>query len=260
MRDRLEPLLTTYVWLVYTFMYAPILLMGLFSLNSSELMTFPLEHFTLRWYGETLTDARILAGLGTTFLIALPVTILTLSWARPPPWPWSATTFPQAALPGAPLPALLPAPDRLRHRRGHVPGRDRHEPQPPHRLDRPVADHPPLHHRDRGLGPASTRAWRRPPPTSAPPAGRPSASSPCRSCATACWPPPSWPSCCPRPNTPSRPSPAAASSLSVLVASDFRFHLSPKLNALAMLIVAFNVLVIVASELVRRGRPTMQKA
>lgn len=48
--------------------------------------------------------------------------------------------------------------------------------------------------------------------------------------------------------------------LSVLVASDFRFHLSPKLNALAMLIVAFNVLVIVASELVRRGRPTMQKA
>ena len=46
MRDRLEPLLTTYVWLVYTFMYAPILLMGLFSLNSSELMTFPLEHFT----------------------------------------------------------------------------------------------------------------------------------------------------------------------------------------------------------------------
>ena len=38
--------------------------------------------------------------------------------------------------------------------------------------------------------------------------------------------------------------------LSVLVASDFRFHLSPKLNALAMLIVAF-IFVIVASELVQ---------
>jgi ABC-type spermidine/putrescine transport system permease subunit II len=40
--------------------------------------------------------------------------------------------------------------------------------------------------------------------------------------------------------------------LSILVASDFRFHLSPTLNALAMLIVLFNVLVIALSEAVRR--------
>ena len=50
-----------------------------------------------------------------------------------------------------------------------------------------------------------------------------------------------------------------AQPLSVLVASDFRFDLSPKLNALAMLIVLFNVAVIAASELLRR-RPLRARA
>jgi spermidine/putrescine transport system permease protein len=40
--------------------------------------------------------------------------------------------------------------------------------------------------------------------------------------------------------------------LSVLVASDFRFHLSPKLDALATLIVLANILLVAGSELVRR--------
>ena len=40
--------------------------------------------------------------------------------------------------------------------------------------------------------------------------------------------------------------------LSVLVASDFRFNLSPTLNALAMLIVLFNVVIVVLSEILRR--------
>jgi len=40
--------------------------------------------------------------------------------------------------------------------------------------------------------------------------------------------------------------------LSILVASDFRFNLSPKLSALAMLIVLLNVLIIVASEVLRQ--------
>lgn len=46
-------LLGAYVWLVYAFMYAPILLMGLFSLNSAELMAFPLKAavLSLAWWG-----------------------------------------------------------------------------------------------------------------------------------------------------------------------------------------------------------------
>jgi ABC-type spermidine/putrescine transport system permease subunit II len=40
--------------------------------------------------------------------------------------------------------------------------------------------------------------------------------------------------------------------LAIMVASDFRFHLSPKLDALATLIVIANILLVAASELVRR--------
>jgi ABC-type spermidine/putrescine transport system permease subunit II len=76
-RNGIERLLGAYVGLVYGFLYTPILLMGLFSLNSAEFMAFPLEGFTWRWYAAVLHDARLLGGLGTTFLIAVPVTLIT---------------------------------------------------------------------------------------------------------------------------------------------------------------------------------------
>lgn len=43
-----------------------------------------------------------------------------------------------------------------------------------------------------------------------------------------------------------------AQPLSILVASDFRFHLSPTLYALAGLIVLFNIVVVIISEALRR--------
>lgn len=78
MRSReIEALLRGHVWLVYGFMYAPLLMMGLFSLNSAEFMAFPLQRFTTDWYAETLIDARLLGGFLTTLSIALPVTLIT---------------------------------------------------------------------------------------------------------------------------------------------------------------------------------------
>ncbi len=77
MRGGLERLLQFYACLVYAFMYAPILLMGLFSLNSTRYMTFPLEDFTFAWYGQVMSDTRILGGLLTTFMVAIPVTLIT---------------------------------------------------------------------------------------------------------------------------------------------------------------------------------------
>ncbi|MFO1349838.1 MAG: ABC transporter permease [Gammaproteobacteria bacterium] len=73
----MEAWLRTHVWLVFGFLYAPLAVMGLFSLNSAEFMAFPLERFTLDWYAQTLTDSRLLSGLLTTFMIALPVTVIT---------------------------------------------------------------------------------------------------------------------------------------------------------------------------------------
>ena len=72
-----ERLLLGHVWTIYALMYAPLVLMGLFSLNSSEFMAFPLESFTFRWYQEVVVDTRLLGGFLTTLSIALPVTLIT---------------------------------------------------------------------------------------------------------------------------------------------------------------------------------------
>ena len=77
MRGLLERLLQVHAGLVYGLMYAPILLMGLFSFNSAKFMAFPLGAFTLAWYREVLGDSRILGGLATTFTVAIPVTLTT---------------------------------------------------------------------------------------------------------------------------------------------------------------------------------------
>ncbi len=66
-----------YAFLIYGFIYLPIMLMGLFSVNSSDLIAFPLTDFTLHWYSQILHDSRILKGLITTMSVAVPVTLIT---------------------------------------------------------------------------------------------------------------------------------------------------------------------------------------
>jgi len=66
-----------YTFVVYGFVYLPIMLMGLFSLNSSDMIAFPLTGFTTSWYYDILHDARIFRGLLTTMAVAFPVTIIT---------------------------------------------------------------------------------------------------------------------------------------------------------------------------------------
>ena len=73
----IERLLVGHVWAVYGFLYAPLVVMGLFSLNSAEFMAFPLEEFTFRWYREVVADERLLGGFLTTLSIAVPVTMVT---------------------------------------------------------------------------------------------------------------------------------------------------------------------------------------
>jgi len=66
-----------YAFVVYGFVYLPIMLMGLFSLNSSDMIAFPLTGFTLDWYNQILHDGRIFKGLVTTMAVAFPVTAIT---------------------------------------------------------------------------------------------------------------------------------------------------------------------------------------
>jgi spermidine/putrescine transport system permease protein len=74
MRGRNLPLL--WIWLVYGFMYLPIAVIALFAFNASEIIAFPLQGFTLGWFARVLSDGRLIGGLGLSFLVSVPVAAL----------------------------------------------------------------------------------------------------------------------------------------------------------------------------------------
>jgi len=63
-------LLSGFFALVIAFLYAPILVLLIFSFNKSELPSFPLTGFTLHWYHQFLTNAELRASLGTSAIVA----------------------------------------------------------------------------------------------------------------------------------------------------------------------------------------------
>jgi spermidine/putrescine transport system permease protein len=56
--------------LVIAFLYAPIVILIIFSFNDSELPSFPLSGFTLHWYREFLANGDLRAALATSAKIA----------------------------------------------------------------------------------------------------------------------------------------------------------------------------------------------
>ncbi|KFE35264.1 ABC transporter permease [Thioclava atlantica] len=71
---------TFWVWAVFAFMYLPIAMIALFSLNDSKIMSLPFSGFTLHWYADVLGDGRLGGGFLTTlsvaFLVAICATVL----------------------------------------------------------------------------------------------------------------------------------------------------------------------------------------
>ena len=63
-------LLSGFFALVIAFLYAPILVLLIFSFNKSELPSFPLTGFTLHWYHQFLTNAELRGSLGTSAIVA----------------------------------------------------------------------------------------------------------------------------------------------------------------------------------------------
>jgi spermidine/putrescine transport system permease protein len=56
--------------LPYLFLYAPLLVTLVFSLNDSRVQTFPLSGFTFRWYQELLSNIALITALKRTLLVA----------------------------------------------------------------------------------------------------------------------------------------------------------------------------------------------
>ena len=69
--------LGVYGALIYLFLFAPIVLLVLFSFNANRYGTFPITGWTLEWYRAAISDYQIHDALSTTLRIAFEVTIIS---------------------------------------------------------------------------------------------------------------------------------------------------------------------------------------
>ena len=62
---------------IYVFLFAPIVILVLFSFNANRYGTFPITGWTTKWYGDVFHNYQIRDALQTTIRIALEVTVLS---------------------------------------------------------------------------------------------------------------------------------------------------------------------------------------
>src|SRR5256885_13241649 len=69
--------LSLWAVLVYVFLFAPMVLLVVFSFNANRYGTFPITGWTSKWYGQVFHDYQIRDALTTTIRIALEVTAVS---------------------------------------------------------------------------------------------------------------------------------------------------------------------------------------
>lgn len=67
------PLLKGYALFYLFFLYGPILLLPIFAFNDSKILAFPLQGFTLTWFGEMWSDQNLRLAAQNSLIIALSV-------------------------------------------------------------------------------------------------------------------------------------------------------------------------------------------
>lgn len=72
---RILPGLGAYTMIYLAVLYLPVLLIPLFSLNDSTLVTFPLSGFTLKWYGQLAGEQTMVGALGNSLFVGAIVAI-----------------------------------------------------------------------------------------------------------------------------------------------------------------------------------------
>jgi spermidine/putrescine transport system permease protein len=70
-------------WLLVVFLYAPILILIIFSFNDRDIVSFPWEGFTLQWYRDFLHNSTLLGALRTSAWVALITAAVTTVLAIP---------------------------------------------------------------------------------------------------------------------------------------------------------------------------------
>jgi spermidine/putrescine transport system permease protein len=70
-------------WFLVVFLYAPIVILIIFSFNDRELVSFPWQGFTLRWYHEFLRNSILLDALEMSAFVATIASVVTTALAIP---------------------------------------------------------------------------------------------------------------------------------------------------------------------------------
>jgi spermidine/putrescine transport system permease protein len=70
-------------WFLVVFLYAPIVILIVFSFNDSEIVSFPWLGFTTKWYHQFLQEPALLSALKTSLLVATLTAIVATSLAIP---------------------------------------------------------------------------------------------------------------------------------------------------------------------------------
>jgi spermidine/putrescine transport system permease protein len=66
-----------YVFMAFVFLFLPIAVIIVFSLNSGRYPSFPLQDFTFRWYKELMLDSRLLGSVKNSLIVAVAVSFIS---------------------------------------------------------------------------------------------------------------------------------------------------------------------------------------
>src|SRR5881394_1176296 len=69
--------LSLWAVLIYVFLFAPIVLLVVFSFNANRYGTFPITGWTTSWYGQVFGDYQIKDALSTSLRVAVEVTVIS---------------------------------------------------------------------------------------------------------------------------------------------------------------------------------------
>jgi ABC-type spermidine/putrescine transport system permease subunit II len=102
--------LTVYALFVYLFLFAPIVLLVLFSFNANQYGSFPITGWTWTWYRQVFGDPDIQDALRTTLSVAWRVTVISvvLGTAAAFPLVRGGLRFPAAFRVTMTLPIMIP--------------------------------------------------------------------------------------------------------------------------------------------------------
>jgi spermidine/putrescine transport system permease protein len=90
--------LSVYAFLVYAFLYFPIVVLVIYSFNGSGVGGFPPAHWTLDWYRQLFGDAALWEAVWNSVVVALVAVTIALGLGLPAALALDRTDFPGKAL------------------------------------------------------------------------------------------------------------------------------------------------------------------